>query len=151
MPQCRYVILDHHKSDLASDSFPCLLLLDINHGERSTVFIVFVVPDIDRLLDGMSNQQRNWMLGVLINFCDRQHKSNHIGTPEFEQFWSLGVGPLRTSVHGTIQVGNMDSVRDLICVDLRRRELSKDYPYFLSSFQELRPDLLHRFDVAVPN
>jgi hypothetical protein len=152
MPQCSYATLDYYKSDMVSASLPCLLLLAINNNNENGLFVVFVTSDIGSLLNEIPDQQRSWMLGVLFDLHDRQYKRDRIDTPEFEQFWSLGVGPLRTAAHGTIDVDNVentDSIRDLVCTKLRKpyqEGALKDDLCFLHSFQKLRLDMLPQSD-----
>lgn len=145
MPQCDYVILDHHKSDLDSDSLPCLTLLDVDNGGQNRRFMVFVTAKIGGLLEEMPNQQRSWMLAVLFDLCDLQQNPNYADEITFERFYSLGVGPLRTAAHGSISADNTDDIWKLICVELENRineEASKDDASSLCTFQELHPDLL---------
>lgn len=116
--------------------------------------MAFVTNKIESLLDEMPNQERSWMLGVLFDLCDHQQNLNYTNNIEFEQFYSLGVGPLRTAAHGTINVNNADNVWDLICAELEKRrqeESSKDDSSFLCSFQELHIDLLGALGSGIPS
>ena len=153
MPQCNFAILDHYKSDLASDNFPCLLLLNIDSDNRNGHFMVFITAQIGSLLNEISNQQRIWMLGVLLDLSNHQLKLGPMGNIEFEQFCSLGVGPLRTFAHGTIYFSSSNNLLDLICESLQiqdRGGTSKYDPCFLHSFKEFHSDTLRPFDLVVP-
>lgn len=151
MPQCNYVILDHHKSDLDSNNLPCLTLLDVDSGSRNRRFMAFVTANIRKLLDEMSNPQRTWMLAVLFDLCDLQQNPDRTNNIKLEQLQSLGVGPLRTVAHGTINVDDADNIWKSICGELEQRsyeELSKDESSSLCTFQALHPDLLKRSALA---
>lgn len=147
MPHCSYVVLDHYKSDLVSDSVPCLLLLAVKSNKEIAYFVVFITPIIQTLLDNMSNQHRGWMLEVLFELYN-QHKLGHIGDAKFEQFSSLGIGPLRTAAYGTINVADVDegSILNLVCETIGKQEHEEDSvdPCCLSSFQKLDLDILQQ-------
>lgn len=145
MPQCDYIILDHHKSDLDSDKLPCLTLLDVDSGSQNRRFMAFVTTKIERLLDEMPRPQRSWMLAVLFDLCYLQQNPSRTNEINFHQFHFLGVGPLRTAAHGTINVDNADNIWKLICEELEKLsygESSDDESSWLCTFQELHPDLL---------
>lgn len=146
MRQCNYVILDYCKSDLTSDCVPCLLLLDINRDESSRDFKVFVLPDMERLLGKMSSQGREWMLEVLSDLRERPKSSEAVDEITFEQFHALSVGPLRTSIHGVIDIIDKDDVLDLIWAQNKAQgQPAEDEDRSLRSFQELTFDMMQQY------
>jgi len=146
MLQCSYVILDHCKSDLSSDGVPCLLLLDIGRDSSARQFKVFVTPDIGKLFDALSSHNRMWALELLFDLYEGKHNPEAIGM-EFEKFYSMDVGPLRTSISGAIEANEADNLLQLICIQIgeRSQECSTGEGCLFCSFQELIPDMLRQF------
>jgi hypothetical protein len=101
---------------------------------------------MERLLGEMSIRGREWMWEVLSDLCEHQNNPDAVEDIKLEQFYALGVGPLRTSTHGTIDANDKDNVLDLIWTQLRKQgETLENTPCSLRSFQELTPETLQQY------
>ena len=145
MHQCNYVILDYCKSDLSQDCIPCLILLDDDIDMPVMHFKVFASPHLEHFLNEMSIKCRNWMLSFLSDICGWQNRCNGINRNVLEQFCSMGVGPIRTSIHGVIELNGEDKILEFICMQLvaqEQRKLSEEDKCLIRSFRALDPETL---------
>lgn len=144
MCQCRYVILDLCQSDLSSGGTPCLLLLNVDIDSEKRQFKIFVTPIIRTLFDGISNHNYEWVLGVLSDLYRYQNLSE-IDDESWNQFCLLSIGPLQTSLCGSIETVREGTILDSLY--LQMRELwsgvySQNQIHPLNSFQEFNSDIL---------
>ena len=101
---------------------------------------------MERLLDEMSTRGCEWMLEVLSDLCDRQNNSEAVDEISVEQFHTLSVGPLRTSIYSGIDVNDTDDVLDLIWAQNKAQGSPlEDKNRSLRSFQELTADMLQQY------
>jgi len=101
---------------------------------------------MERLLDEMSIRRREWMLEVLSDLYDRQNNSEAVDEISVEQFHTLSVGPLRTSIYSDIDVNDTDDVLDLIWAQNKGQgHPLEDKNRSLRSFQELTPGMLQQY------
>jgi hypothetical protein len=104
MPQCHYVILDYYQSDLSSEGLPFMLLVNIDQEETNRNLLVFVAPNFRDVLNGMPQTRREWLQEVLSDFVRHGKSSDSTRGIYFHQFHNLGVGLIRTSISGSINV-----------------------------------------------
>lgn len=94
----------------------------------------------------MSSRGREWMLEVLPDLHECPKASEAVDETKFQQFLDLSVGPLRTSIHGAIDVNDTEDVLDLIWAQNKAQgQPLEDEDRSLRSFQELTSDMLEQY------
>jgi hypothetical protein len=86
------------------------------------------------------------MLEVLPDLHECPKASEAVDETKFQQFLDLSVGPLRTSIHGAIDVNDTEDVLDLIWAQNKAQgQPLEDEDRSLRSFQELTSDMLEQY------
>jgi len=145
MPLCHYVILDHCQSEMSQDCDPFFVLLELDWGTVNSTVRVFSVPNIRESLREMAAQRQDWILGILSDICGDCRNSVSLNKHNrLEQFYSLGVGPLRTSVSGSIDIDPDDDPLEIIRKHVQNvdpQRYLRNNVFSLEKFVELADDL----------
>ena len=153
MRLCHYVILDHCQSELSQVCAPLFVLLEFYRGTTKSSIRIFSDSNVRELLRKMPRQRQSWILGMLSDLrdeCRDSRKSNH---NMLDQFYSLGVGPLRTSVSGSIHIDADDNPLEIISSqveDMNPQQYQGNSISSLRGFAEI-PDGLAEQEQVEPN
>jgi len=103
--------------------------------------------NIRESLREMPSQRQDWILGILSDVCGDYSNLESLNKNRLERFYSLGVGPLRTSLSGSIDIDPDDDpiviIRNHI-EDVDPQRYLRNIVFSLEQFVELANDLTER-------
>lgn len=95
-----------------------MLLLDVDQGTPHRRLQVFVASNFWKLVEEMPSSRREWTKEILSDLFKHGQISN-ICDDLLHQFKSLGVGPIRTSLSGSIDFEKEQNIVALIDSKIR--------------------------------
>lgn len=148
MPNCRYVILNYHSTEMSRRGRPLVMLLeysgDCGDRQRSS----YLLSDLNTIVEGMPFELREWLILVL---CEVSIKQFHpdLDTEEMFTLYSfLNVGPLRTTHSGRFNCESLDAALQFIRGNVvSETKISGEDCSFADFLSPLDPAILRSIDM----
>src|ERR1700722_12927305 len=96
MPNCRYIVLSYHNTELSKRGQPLILLMEFETewGDRERKR--YLLSDLVEILNGVRPHTREWLTAVLTEISSARYLTDLTTDELFSRYDSLNVGPLRT-------------------------------------------------------